>query len=221
MKKPLIIIFSVLLLDQALKFWIKTNMDLYHEYHVFGISWFIIHFTENNGVAFGMELPFRYGKLFLSVFRIIAVIAIGWYLYKLTRKKAHWGLISCISLIFAGAMGNIIDSAFYGLLFSSSDHHIATFLPKGGGYGTFLHGKVVDMLYFPIIQGHYPNWFPFWGGREFIFFRPVFNIADSSITIGVLSLLAFQKKFFNKFSTNETAETVFIDESARPKENQA
>ena len=189
-------------------------MYLGQEYHVLGFKWFIIHFTENNGVAFGMELPFRYGKLFLSVFRIAAVIAIGWYLYRLTKKDSHWGLIACISLIFAGAMGNIIDSAFYGMLFSSSDFHIATFLPSTGGYGSFLHGKVVDMLYFPIIHGQYPGWVPVLGGSEFIFFRPVFNIADSSITIGVLTLLLFQQKFFKRSASHETAEEIIIDEKS-------
>ncbi|MFC1731216.1 lipoprotein signal peptidase [candidate division KSB1 bacterium] len=212
MRKPLIIIFSILLVDQILKFWIKTHMYLGQEFHIFGSNWFIIHFTENNGVAFGMELPFTNGKLFLSMFRILAVIAIGWYLYNITNKNSHWGLITSISLIFAGAMGNIIDSAFYGIIFSSSDYHVASFLPEGGGYGTFLHGKVVDMLYFPIIKGYYPDWFPFWANREFIFFRPVFNIADSSITVGVFTLLIFQKKFFNKYSKYEQAEEVIVEE---------
>ena len=190
MKKPLIIIFIIILLDQILKFWIKTNMYLGQEYNIFD-NWFIIHFTENNGVAFGMEFPFENGKLILSIFRILAVGAIGWYLYSLTKNKASFGLLFCIALIFAGALGNIIDSAFYGLLFSDSTHQVATFLPEEGGYNTFLHGKVVDMLYFPVIEGHYPDWFPFWKNREFIFFRPVFNIAYSSITFGVFLLLLF------------------------------
>lgn len=168
------------------------------EIHVAG-NWFILHFTENNGMAFGMQLAGESGKLILSIFRIIAIVLIGWYLFHLTRRKAHPGLIISIALIFAGAVGNIIDSAFYGMIFGESTYfHTSTFLPEGGGYSSFLHGKVVDMLYFPVIEGQFPAWFPIWGSRDFIFFRPVFNIADSSITIGVFSLLIFQKKFFRK-----------------------
>jgi len=162
-------------------------------------SWFILHFTENEGMAFGMKFGGEFGKITLSIFRIIAVFAIGWYLYKITRKDSPVGLVISISLIMAGAMGNIIDSAFYGLIFSESTYHsVATIFPPGGGYGTFLHGKVVDMLYFPLLTGYYPDWFPFWGGSEFIFFRPVFNIADSAITTGVLILIIWQKSFFKK-----------------------
>lgn len=195
MKKPLLIVFLVLLIDQCVKFYIKTHFFVGEEYHVAG-NWFIIHFTENNGMAFGMEFAGNYGKLFLSSFRILAVIAIAWYLYDLTRKKAPMGFIISIALIFAGALGNIVDSAFYGILFSDSNYEIAKFLPADGGYAGFLHGRVVDMFYFPLVQGHFPSWFPVWGGEEFIFFRPVFNIADSSITVGVLMILLFQRKFF-------------------------
>ncbi len=198
LKKSLLIIFLVLLIDQILKFWIKTHMFLGQEFHVFG-NWFILHFTENNGMAFGMEFAGNHGKLFLTVFRIIASCIIGWYIIKISKKKnVTFGLIFSASMIFAGAVGNIIDSAFYGLIFNDSLFQIAQFMPDGGGYGTFLHGKVIDMLYFPIIEGHFPQWFPLWGGEEFIFFRPVFNIADSSITIGVLILIIFQKKIFQK-----------------------
>jgi signal peptidase II len=198
LKKPLLIIFFVLLIDQTLKIWIKTHMYIGEEIRVMG-NWFILHFTENNGMAFGMEFAGEFGKLALSLFRIIAIILIGFYLVKITREKAHLGLITSISLIFAGAFGNIIDSAFYGMIFSESAYyHTATLFPAHGGYSSFLHGKVVDMLYFPIIQGHYPSWFPIWGGQDFIFFRPVFNIADSSITIGVFSLILFQRRFFHK-----------------------
>ncbi|MFO8129112.1 MAG: lipoprotein signal peptidase [Bacteroidales bacterium] len=198
MKRSLIIIFLVLLLDQILKVWIKTHMHLGEEIPVFG-NWFIIHFTENEGMAFGMKLGGASGKLILSIFRILAVILIGIYLYRLVRTGSHPGLIICISLIFAGAFGNIIDSAFYGLLFSESSYHqVASFLPEGGGYTSFLHGKVVDMFYFPLIEGSLPSWVPFWGGNDFVFFRPVFNLADSSITVGVFILILFQKRFFGK-----------------------
>jgi len=197
-KKALIIIFVILVIDQVFKFWIKTTMTIGQEQQVIG-SWFLLHFTENEGMAFGMRLGGEFGKLILSIFRIIAVGAIGYYLYHLTRKKANFGLVFSITLILAGALGNIIDSAFYGLLFSESSYHtVAAFLPEGGGYSNFLHGKVVDMLYFPLIRGNFPDWLPFWGGQNFIFFRPVFNIADSSITVGVTLLLLFQRKFFRK-----------------------
>lgn len=164
-------------------------------------DWFILHFTENEGMAFGMKFGGAFGKVILSIFRIIAVIVIGWYLTRLAKRKEPFGFILSIALIFAGALGNIIDSAFYGMIFSESTfHELAVFYPEGGGYSSFLHGKVVDMFYFPIIRGHYPSWFPFWSGNEFIFFRPVFNIADSSITIGVAILILFQKRFFTKES---------------------
>jgi len=173
-------------------------MTIGQEIRVAG-DWFIIHFTENEGMAFGLRFGGDSGKLILSIFRILAIIAIGWYLVKIIRRKDNTGLIVSMSLIFAGALGNMIDSAFYGLIFSESTfHQVATVFPAEGGYGTFLHGKVVDMLYFPVLKGFYPTWFPVWGGNDFIFFRPVFNIADSSITIGVLILIFFQKKFFKK-----------------------
>lgn len=194
-KKSVLVIFIILFIDQVSKIWIKTNMMLGQEYHVLG-DWFIIHFTENNGMAFGMELGGTTGKIILSIFRIIAVIGIAWYLNHLIKLKAPQGLIICISMIFAGAVGNILDSAFYGMLFNESYYQVASFLPEEGGYSSFLQGKVVDMLYFPIIKGQYPNWFPFNAGERFIFFRPVFNIADSSISVGVAFLLIFQKRYF-------------------------
>lgn len=211
LKKSLLIIFVILFIDQAVKFWVKTHMSLGEEYHVLG-NWFIIHFTENYGMAFGMEFAGGYGKLFLSIFRIIAVSAIGWYLVSLTKKgDASLGYIACISLIFAGAVGNIIDSAFYGMLFSDSMFQLSQFLPEDGGYAGFLHGKVVDMFYFPIIEGHFPQWLPFWGGEEFLFFSPVFNIADASITTGVLSLVLFQKNFFRKPHEAESSSQSSVD----------
>lgn len=201
--KLLLIIFLVLVADQILKVWIKTNLSLGEEIVIFK-DWFIIHFVENNGMAFGFEFAGEYGKLFLSVFRIVAVIAIGWYLFRLKRDKSiPFGFLASIALIFSGAIGNIIDSLFYGMIFNHSYGQVADFLPEGGGYATFLHGRVVDMFYFPLIQTTLPEWLPFWGGNHFIFFRPVFNIADSSITVGIFSILLFYRKQFNSLEKKE------------------
>lgn len=195
LKTPLFIILAILFVDQALKIWVKTNMMLGDEFPVIS-DWFYMHFVENNGMAFGMELGGDWGKIFLSLFRIVAVVGIGWYLYKLSCKDAPKGLIISISMVLAGALGNIIDSAFYGMIFNHSYSQIATLFPEGGGYASFLHGRVVDMFYFPLFSGQYPEWLPWIGGQDFIFFRPVFNVADSSITLGILSILIFQKHFF-------------------------
>lgn len=195
MKKPVLLILLVLFLDQFLKIWIKTHLLLGEEIHLAG-NWAILHFTENNGMAFGMEFAGNYGKLFLSLFRIVAVFALAYYIYWLTTKKAKTGLVMSFALIFAGAFGNIIDSIFYGRIFSESYNELATLFPAQGGYSGLLHGKVVDMFYFPLLQGHFPSWFPFWGSEEFIFFRPVFNFADFSISVGVGIILVYQKHFF-------------------------
>jgi signal peptidase II len=205
-KISLIIIFIILILDQLLKIWIKTNLVIGEEIHVIG-NWFILHFTENNGMAFGLDIPGEFGKISLSLFRLAAIIGIAFFIRHLIRTKAHKGLIISVSLILAGAIGNIIDSAFYGMIFTDSWGRTAELFPEGGGYASFLHGKVVDMLYFPIIKGTWPHWFPFWGSHSFIFFRPVFNIADSSITTGVFIILIFQKRFFkHKEQQSERAE---------------
>ena len=161
-------------------------------------NWFIIHFVENNGMAFGLEFGNNIGKYFLSVFRLIAIGAIGWYITKLWKKEVPFGLIACFSLIMAGAIGNILDSAFYGLIFNESYGHVASLFPAGGGYSSFLQGRVVEMFYFPLVSGHYPHWIPFVGGDDFIFFRPVFNLADSSITVGITLILIFYRKFFEE-----------------------
>jgi signal peptidase II len=202
LKKSFLVVFIVLFIDQALKLWIKTNMTLGQEFHISG-NWFIIHFTENNGMAFGLQFAGGYGKLALSLFRILAVGFLGWYIVHLARLKTGFGVIFSFSLILAGAMGNIIDSALYGILFSESTYFdVARLLPAEGGYSTFLHGKVVDMFYFPILEGNYPQWIPFFGGQSYIFFRPVFNIADSAITTGVITLLIFQRQFFHSQNEN-------------------
>ena len=180
--KSILIIFSVLFIDQFIKYWIKTNLFIGEEIPVLG-NWFIIHFTENNGMAFGVELGGSYGKLALSLFRVIAVFGIGYILHYIIKHKYHFGLITCVSLVLAGALGNIIDSVFYGKIF---------------GYENWLHGRVVDMFYFPIIRGHYPNWFPLFANEEFIFFRPVFNFADAAISVGVICILIFQTTFLKE-----------------------
>jgi len=195
LKRALIIVFLVLVADQVLKIWIKTSMTLGQEIPVFG-NWFILHFTENEGMAFGITFGGEAGKLMLSIFRIIAVILIGFYIYRLSKRSSHPGLIISFALIMAGALGNIIDSAFYGLIFSHSSYHtVATIFPPEGGYNSFLHGKVVDMLYFPVIETTLPDWVPVRGGTQFIFFRPVFNIADSSITTGAFIAVLPEKVF--------------------------
>lgn len=185
----------VLLLDQALKLWIKTHFYLGQEFRI--TDWFIIHFTENNGMAFGYELGGKWGKLILSTFRIIAVIFIGYYVLKLPSVNPPIGLILAGSFIFAGAVGNILDSMFYGLIFSDSYGKVAEIFPSGGGYAPFLFGKVVDMLYFPLYEGFLPEWIPIWGGEFFIFFQPVFNIADAAISTGIGLLLLNHKKYFH------------------------
>ena len=197
-KISLAVIFSILIIDQAIKFIVKTNMYLGQEIPVIG-NWFLIHFTENNGMAFGWELGTNWGKLALSLFRIVAIGFIIYYLIRIIKQNYPTGYIVTISMILAGAMGNLIDSAFYGMIFSQSNYYsIAQFLPPDGGYASFLHGKVVDMFYFPIIDTVLPQWIPFLGGERFIFFQPVFNFADASITVGFFILILFYKKFIFK-----------------------
>lgn len=180
--KPFLIIFLVLLIDQVSKVWIKTNMSMGQEFNILG-DWFIIHYTENNGMAFGLEFGGEFGKLALSLFRIAAVGGIGYGLHYLIRHKYHRGLILNVALIFAGALGNIIDSVFYGVIWN---------------YAGLFHGRVVDMLYFPIMEGVFPQWVPIWGGEDYIFFRPVFNVADAAISVGVIIIMIFQNHYFKE-----------------------
>ena len=185
-----ILVVAILLIDQLIKIWVKTNMHLHESIHVF--DWFYITFIENNGMAYGMQLG---SKLVLSLFRVVAISMLGYYLWLQVGKKARMGYIVCLSMILAGAVGNLIDCMFYGLCFeSSTPYDVASFVSFGDGYAPFLMGKVVDMFYFPMIVTTYPEWFPFWGGEEFIFFSPVFNFADSSISVGVVALLLFFRK---------------------------
>ncbi len=199
------VVLLVIFLDQWLKIWIKTNLHYGEEFNMLGLDWARIHFVENPGMAFGLELAGDYGKLILSLFRIVVVSAMGYYLYILVKEKVSYGMLLSIGLIMAGALGNIIDSAFYGLIFSASgSHSIAQMFPAEGGYGTFLHGEVVDMFYFPMFSGFFPDWFPFWGGEPFLFFRPVFNLADAAITTGVFSIILFYRHLFNDEAENST-----------------
>lgn len=195
MKKSIIIIILILLIDQISKIYIKTNF-LYGE-DVVVFDWFRIHFIENNGMAWGAEFGGRTGKLFLTIFRLFAITGIGYWLYKSIKTNAHTILVVAISMIFAGAMGNIIDSVFYGVIFDTPRNGIAT-LFADEPYGQLFFGKVVDMLYFPIWNGDLPSWLPFWGGKNFTFFNAIFNVADSAISIGVGLLILFNKKTFPK-----------------------
>lgn len=199
-KKATLLIILILLIDQISKVYIKTNFVLGEDVPVF--DWFKILFVENNGMAWGAQIPGEYGKLFLTLFRLVAIVGIGYWLWDSVRKNGSRILIVSIAFIFAGALGNIIDSVFYGLIFNDSVNQIATFMPVEGGYGTLFHGKVVDMLYFPLWSGILPEWIPFWGGEHFSFFDPVFNVADSAITVGVILLIMFNKRAFPKEEEN-------------------
>jgi len=196
LKKASFIIILILLIDQISKIYVKTHFVLGEEVGV--LSWFRILFVENEGMAWGAKIPGEYGKLLLTLFRLGAIAGIGYWLWDSVRKNGSRMLILAIAFIFAGAFGNIIDSVIYGMIFSDSYGHVAEFLPAGGGYGAIFHGKVVDMLYFPLFDGILPSWVPFWGGNHFTFFEPVFNIADSAISVGVIFLLFFNKKTFPK-----------------------
>ena len=190
------LILGVLVADQALKIWIKSTMAIGDEIRL--ADWAILHFTENPGMAFGFEFGGDFGKIALSLFRVGAIVAIAIWIRNLLREGATTLALVGVSLIFAGALGNLLDSAFYGLLFSGSYFEVATFLPENGGYAPFMMGHVVDMFYFPLFKGYLPEWVPIWGGDYMVFFRPVFNLADAAISSGVGLLLVFQKRAFPK-----------------------
>lgn len=194
-----LVIMIVLILDQVLKIYIKTSFGYGDGFNILGLDWARIYFVENEGMAYGLTIGGEYGKLLLSVFRIIMVIVLFVILNKLIKSKENLSLIIIFSLIIAGAVVNILDSAFYGMIFSETPKFhggVAQIFPPEGGYAGFLHGRVVDMFYFPMINTHLPEWLPFWGGERFVFFQPIFNIADSAITIGVVTLLVFNRSFF-------------------------
>lgn len=195
----LLTIFSIVLIDQIVKIYIKTHINYGDGFDMLGLSWAKIHFVENEGMAFGMSFGGLTGKYILSIFRIIMTGFLLYILSNLIKQGESLGLIVSFSMVIAGAIGNSIDGMFYGLIFSESHYHggLATMFPAEGGYGSFLTGKVVDMLYFPLIDTVLPEWLPVWGGERFEFFRPVFNIADSAITVGVASILLFHRRFFN------------------------
>lgn len=203
LKKSIVLIIIILLIDQISKVYIKTHFKLQESVQVF--SWFQIYFIENDGMAWGTKISDfvsfiseRSAKIFLTVFRIVAIFGIGYWLYDATKNQASKILILAVALIFAGALGNIIDSVFYGVLFEDSFNQVATFLPEAGGYDTLLHGRVVDMLYFPLFEVDLPEWFPVSGGKRFNFFEPVFNVADVAISTGFIMLIVFNKKAFPK-----------------------
>ncbi len=222
------IVAIVVIIDQVLKYYVKTTFPLNTSHQVMG-DWFQLYFVENPGMAYGWKFGGNWGKMALTIFRMGAVVFGVWYLGSIIKRGYHKGFIFCASLIFAGALGNLIDSCFYGLIFDKgmvfnpSNHDYGYYEGLAAlanhGYASFLHGNVVDMLYFPIIKGHFPSWIPLWGGEDFEFFRPIFNIADAAISGGVISILVFQKRFFeyrNKNIKNQTVETgALVDDTTQ------
>lgn len=204
------IIVAILVIDQVIKILVKTNMHIGESISVFG-SWFQILFIENEGMAFGMHFGGSVGKILLSVFRLVASVGIAWGIVYLIKKESRKFLLVSLALVFAGAVGNIIDSCFYGLIFSESTFEVATMFPEEGGYAPFLFGKVVDMFYFPIIDTTLPDWVPIWGGQHFTFFNAIFNFADAAITIGIFMLIIDQL-----FSSKKDKKSNEKDEKTAP-----
>ena len=191
-----LIVVGVLLVDQLIKIWVKTNMTLHEQIEI--LSWFKIVFIENNGMAYGMEIG---SKLVLSLFRVVAISVLAYYMVGLVKRQARWGYLVCLSMIMAGAVGNLLDSMFYGLVFNaSSEFYTSYFVPFGTGYAPSLMGKVVDMFYFPLIVTTWPDWVPVVGGNPYVFFSPIFNFADASISVGVVMLLLFYRKEIGEIS---------------------
>lgn len=219
LRSAFLIVALVIIADQALKIWIKTSFPYGHVMDMAGQRWAQLYFIENPGMAWGMELGGNWGKMILTLFRLVAVTFGTWYLFRISKQNYSKGFMICAALIYAGALGNLIDSMFYGMIFEESSYtQIARAFPEGGGYGGFLHGKVVDMLYFPMIRSNFPEWMPFVGGKDFEFFSPIFNIADASISVGVLTLLLFQKSLLHKneeevVTENNTAREVPTEEA--------
>lgn len=221
LKHVVLVIAAIIVVDQALKIWIKTSHPTGEVIRVFGFNWFRLHFIENPGMAWGWKFGNESGKVILTLFRLAAVIFGTWYLGRLVKQQYSRGFIFCAALIYAGALGNLIDSMFYGMIFDKGLHFDPTIGLHGDyvsysgvaqlsshGYSSFLHGSVVDMLYFPMFKGHFPSWVPGVGGDEFEFFSPIFNIADASISVGVIALLLFQKRFFKRKTSEDTAPTI-------------
>ena len=198
-----LIIVAILLIDQAIKIWVKTSMSLHESIHI--TDWFYITFIENNGMAFGMQLG---SKIILSLFRVIAIVVLGYYIRQQVKQNARTGYLVCLSMVLAGAAGNLIDCMFYGMIFNeSSPYYLSYFVEFGSGYAPFLMGKVVDMFYFPLIETEWPMWMPFVGGQHFVFFSPVFNFADASISVSVVWLLLFYRDEISKITLKkETSE---------------
>ena len=198
-----LIVVAILVVDQVIKIWVKTHMTLHEQIEIF--SWFKIVFIENNGMAYGMEIG---SKLVLSLFRVVAVSVLGYYIVQQVRKQARYGYLICLSMVMAGAAGNIFDSMFYGLIFNaSSEFYTSYFVPFGTGYASFLMGKVVDMFYFPLIVTTWPDWVPMFGGQPYVFFSPVFNFADASISVSVVLVLLFYRKEISEITLKKKTDT--------------
>jgi len=218
LRHVVLIISAIILVDQFLKIWIKTHYPTDEVTRVFGLDWFRLHFIENPGMAWGWKFGNETGKMILTLFRLAAVIFGTWYLGKIVKQQYRRGFIICAALIYAGALGNLIDSMFYGMIFDKGlkyDPSINEYIQYSGiaslstpGYSSFLHGSVVDMLYFPMFEGYFPSWFPFVGGDKFLFFSAIFNIADASISLGVITLLIFQRRFFKKNTPDKSHPSV-------------